>query len=268
MHLFEHPSRFVCALLLGSAFSVTAGCGTAAYEATLTKTLSEANRLTPFAALHDQPITIPDTDVSVRLPKLFDQNSASYAPGATSTRDSTPDGEKVVDPKRLHPSFLTIPDLKTTYEAYLPSGSTNIPVYCYLAVRPKPVPGPETAQAMEVGLASLLKAKFPDKEAKWEDVTATSPDLTADGGTKSIAWRKLAITANQEFDTGTPGSPQFYERNAQFELWLHDGEKEIVLIGWSVPELIGSTVNLPSLSPPVAGTVVIRAEQPADPAGA
>jgi hypothetical protein len=261
----SHPRRdllFVLPLLCG--ILLLAGCGTSAYEATMAKTLSEANRLTPFATLYDQPITIPETGVQIRIPKLFDSNSASYAPGATSVRDSPPEGEKVVDPKRLHPSFLTIPSLKTTYEAYMPTGNTSIPMYCYLAVQKKAVLGPEVAQKLQDDLIAQLKAKFAGKDPKWEEVTATSPELTPEGSPKTLAWKKLAIKAPQDFDTGTPGSPQFYERDAQFELWMHDGETDIVLIGWSVPELIAGNVNLPALSQAVAGTVVFGAEPAPD----
>jgi hypothetical protein len=257
-------SRLSIVPLMCGGLLLFAGCGTSAYEATMARTLSEANRLTPFAALYDQPITIPETGVQVRIPKLFDTTSASYAPGSTSVRDSPPDGEKVVDPKRLHPSFLTIPGLKTTYEAYMPTGNTNMPMYCYLAVQKKAAPGPEAAQALEKDLTEKLKSKFPDKDPKWEEVTATSPDLTPEGGTKTLTWKKLAIKAPQDFDTGTPGSPQFYERDTQFELWMLDGESEIVLIGWSVPDLLGTNVSLPSLSLPVAGTVIIGAEPAPD----
>ena len=244
-----------------------AGCGTADYEAKMTRTLSEANRLTPFAALYDQPITIPGTGVTVRIPKLFDQTSASYAPGAISARDSSPDKENQADPKRLNPSFLTIPDLKTTYEIYVTQTSqVPMPAYCYLAVKKKSAPGPEEAKALETDLSAQLKAKFPDQDPKWDDVTVTSPDLTPEGGAKTLAWRKLAIKAKQEFDTGNSGSPQFYERESQFELWMLDGESEIVLIGWSVPELIAGTVNLATLSQPTAGTVAIGAAPAPDPA--
>jgi hypothetical protein len=256
-------------LIVIAAFSACiAGCGASAYEAKFTRTLGEMSRLTPYAALHDQPITIPETGVSLRIPRIFDQTSASYAPGGISVRDSAPDKEQVVDPKRLHPSFLKIPGLKTTYEVYVtPDKQSPMPVYMYLAVEKKQAPGSERAAALAQELSGQLKAKFNDQDPKWDDETATSPNLTPEGATKTLAWKKLAIKVNQEYDTGTPGSPSFYERNGQFELWMLDGESEIVLIGWSVPDLIGTTVNLPSLSKPVAGTVVVGAD-PAAAAGA
>jgi hypothetical protein len=234
----------------------------------MNRTLGELNRLTPFATLHDQPITIPQTGVSLRIPSIFDQTSASYAPGAISTRDSTPDKEKVVDPKRLHPSFMKIPGLKTTYEVYVsPQGQSAMPVYLYLATEKKAAPGPERAAALAQDLAAQLKAKFTDQDPKWEDETAASPELSPEGAAKTLAWKKLAIKVNQEYDGGASGSPSFYERSGQFELWLHDGESDIVLIGWSVPDQIAATVSVAKLSKPVAGTVVIGEEPAPDAVG-
>jgi hypothetical protein len=260
MSFARYRASGVRLVLLAALAAAIGGCGASAYEAKYSRALGEMNRLTPYATLHDQPITIPETGVSLRIPRIFDQTSASYAPGGISTRDSAPDQEKVVDPKRLHPSFMRIPGLKTTYEVYVaPANQSPMPVYMYLAVEKKQAPGPERAAALAQELSAQLKAKFADQDPKWDDETGTSPDLSPDGTTKTLAWKKLAIKANQEFDTGTPGSPAFYERNAQFELWMHDGENEIVLIGWSVPELLGTNVNLASLSKPVAGTVTFGA---------
>jgi hypothetical protein len=237
---------------LGCLLLIVSGCGTAAYEAKLNRALTESTRLTPFAALHEQSTTLPGTGISLRLPKIFDQAAASYAPGAISARDSTPDAEKVVDPKRLHPSFIQIPGLITTYEAFVaPPNQAAMPVYAYLGRL-----GKAESPTLTQDIAAQLKAKFPDKTAEWQEVSAPSPDLAADGSVKNVPWKKLSLTGiNQDFDGGSPGSPSFYERAAQFELWVHEGEADVVVIGWSAPEALSGFVNLGSLAPAVAGTL-------------
>jgi hypothetical protein len=240
------PMR-ILALLVSTAM---VGCSTAAYEEKMQATAQQiktrqdrTNRLNDN--LHGSG-AIGDAAVEIRVPKVF---AASF--NADSPHPA--DGGKV-SPQRLQPPFLNLPNLKLTHEGYVEveEGKPQ-PVYCYLSA----VQG-NAAEASKLAddLARQLRTSLPGGSG-WETVECPTPE----GSTLSC--RRIRASGKQLFDATPPegGRARFVQQEGKFDLYLHEGNGWITLVGFREPATLAEKFKLDDIGPLSLGT--LKAAAPA-----
>jgi hypothetical protein len=201
-----------------SLLAALAGCGGATYDALLNAHLSNLRSGAPFRSLWG-PTEIPDTPVTIRVPMVF---AKSYLPNSPHDDD-----KGKIKPSRLQPPFLQLPGFRMSYEGTAAGAAGTLPYYCYLAV----VPGGDAGE-IAAKLQAQLKEKFKETPDQWENVDAKTPE------DKAISWRKLRVTADQPFFVNANGQVSEQVMPGDFELWIHEHEGQVVLVGWRAPKEI------------------------------
>jgi hypothetical protein len=199
---------------------VVSGCGTSNYNALMNRRLGALRAGVKFQGLY-APTDLPGTPLSIRLPFEF---NTSYQ--ANSSHD---DDGAVINPDRLQPPFMKLPGLKLCYEATSVSGQETLPFYCYLAAVPARA---GDADKLAAQLLSQLKAAFPNAPERWEPEDAPTPEGY------NIHWRKIRVEGDQSFFVKTANQVAPVKLPGIFELWLHDADNYIVLVGWRTPKSI------------------------------
>jgi hypothetical protein len=215
-----------------------AGCGQAEYDRLAQERLRILRQGSDFLAhLHDQATTIVDQVASLRLPKLFDETSTSL-----------PQPGQNVDPSRLQPPFVTLPEFRFCYEKFVEGEPREfVPLYCYFAV----VDVEKTsASALLADLQKQIRAKFP-RATSWQDVELDTPT----GG--KIAWKKIGVTGPQLFDC-TPQNGERGDLDGRFELYVHSSPKHHILVGWRAPQVALAQNPLFDVAPLALGTLEVN----------
>lgn len=209
------PLRF---LLCGALVPLIAGCGGSRYDTLINKRLGALRSGAPFRML-SAPAEIPETPIKLRIPIVF-RNSYTAESGHS-------DDKGRIRPDRFQPPFLTIPGLKICYEGVV-SDSVNgrLPFYCYVGV----VEGGD-ATAISNDLLTKLKETFKDAPEAWDRVDARSPQ------DRAVPWKKVRVLGDQPF---RPGGEESEPRPLPgiFELWIHEADKYVVIVGWRTPTAI------------------------------
>ena len=234
-------------LLLGTVW----GCGTSEYEARVEKRLRELQSGSKFNFLSD-PIDIPGTSVSIRLPKKNDANKNSF-PTSTDGFVNPPLKEgamvngKAVDAKRLKPGMIEINDLKVTYEGtILDRNKGNQPYYLYIAVST----GTSRENFPRI-MRNALAEKFPD-------TTELTPYQAQTPEGRSINWQMCRGTSNQEFYyVSEKGQGQSIQLPGTFELFFLDENDTLVTLAWRLPTSIEQNIEYDLWKNMVAGCVKI-----------
>jgi hypothetical protein len=216
-------SKVTAGRLAGIAALVLAcaGCGVSQYNSLIGQRLAALRSASKFEGLY-APTQIPGTPFSIRVPQAFEH---SYEPNSSHEDDGGP-----ISPDRLQPPFLKLPGLKVTYEGKATSSAgASLPFYCYLAVQPSQPGGVDKLVGQ---LEGQLKEKFPKAVGAWQPVDAETPEG------RNVHWRSLRIEADQQFfvksgEKAVPGNMP-----AIFELWVHDAETHVVIVGWRAPKSI------------------------------
>jgi hypothetical protein len=189
-----------------------------------------------LANLHDRATPILDRVASLRLPKLFDE-----------TTTPLPQPGQSVDPSRLQPPFVQLPDFRFCYEKFVEGEPRQwVPMYCYFAIVDAdkgPLP------TLLADLQKQVKAKFP-RVGSWQDIELDTPT----GG--KIAWKKLSITGPQVFDS-TPQNGPREDLDGRFELYVHSTPQHHVLVGWRAPQVALAENPLFDVVPLSLGTLEI-----------
>jgi hypothetical protein len=206
--------------LFAAVALLAAGCGTSQYNTLMGRRLAALRAAVKFQGLYS-PTPLAGTPFSIRIPLEFER---SYE--ANSAHD---DDGAVINPERLQPPFLKLPDLKLCYEGRTKVGNDELPYYCYLAAVPSQA---GEADKLLGQLQSQLKAAFPDAPDKWQPEDAPTPEGLY------IHWRKIRVEGDQPFlvKTGDKVAPQ--KLPGVFELWAHDADNFVVLVGWRAPKSI------------------------------
>ncbi len=197
-----------------------AGCGTSDYNSLVKRGVAQLRGELKFQGLY-APAPIPGTSVSLRIPMIF---MDSYV----ASSGHPDDGEKI-NPKRLQPPFLNLPGLKLTYETKHKVGDEKLPFYCYIAEVPAK---PGDIDKLAADIQSKLKQKFPDAPDTWDGIDADTPDGFA------VHWRRIAVKGDQSFLVKKGNVVQERTMPGVFELWMQEGDGEIVLLGWRSPASI------------------------------
>jgi hypothetical protein len=175
---------------------------------------------------------LPGTPFSIRVPLEFEhsyqESSAHEDDGAT------------INPDRLQPPFLKLPGFKLCYEGISKTGANELPFYCYLAAVPAQ---PGDAAKLAGQLQTQLKARFPDATGDWQSNDAPTPDGY------NVHWRKIRVEGDQPFlvKTGDQVAPQ--NLPGVFELWVHDADNYVLLVGWRSPKSIDAPSETTITSP-------------------
>jgi hypothetical protein len=221
-----------------------AGCGTAAYEERMQATAKDIqvrqDRATRLKDNLHGGAAIGDAAVEIRVPKVFE---ASFTPDSPHPAD----GAKIA-PQRAQPPFLNLPNLKLTYEARADGADEkSYPYYCYLAAS-QGAAGDASKLADE--LARQLRMALPGGGG-WETVECPTPD----GDTLSC--RRIRATGKQLFDA-TPadgGRARFVPQEGTFDLYLHEANGWITLVGFRVPAPLAEKFKLDEIGPLSVGTL-------------
>jgi hypothetical protein len=214
---------------------VLSGCGTGGYDEGMQQQLGAARQQAPFLKLYKDGSPIEGTNRTIRLPAIF---KLAYQEGSAHPRDAGP-----IDARRLQPPFLALPGLRVCYESTVQEGTELYPYYCYIAAEPMK---PEDRNAFENELLTKLKQTFP--EAAWESIDVRTPA----GAT--ISWKKVSVKGEQTFmGGGVPSIPVKYP--GTFELWLHEGDAGVIMIGWRCPDALAAKIELDKLAEATAGTL-------------
>jgi len=243
-------NQFATLALLTVVMSVI-GCGVSAYESRMQDRLAELQRLSKFIdLLNDGPIAVAETGVSLKLPRIFDENSNALVVGAKN------ESELTIDPKRVQPPFVDLPGFQFSYERFAQDDTgVWMPVFCYLAVE-------DTANITAGELKSSIRKGIKDElktDADWEEIQIDSPSgQTAD-------WSRVSVTAPQKFDCTVHGG-EYKDFPGRFDLYLHTTDDRHVLIGFRAPDAVAGTWPLFQAAEAAIGTVTI--EPPPAPADA
>ncbi|MBI3837359.1 MAG: hypothetical protein HY288_05430 [Planctomycetia bacterium] len=215
-------------------FVAVAGCGTADYESLLNRQLNDIRAGAPFRTLFG-PTELSDTPIKIRVPMAFKH---SYMENS-----SHPDDGAKISPDRVQPPFLPLPGFKLCYESQVENVEGRPPFYCYLAAIPSK---PGDAQKLAADLQAKLKAKFNDTPDAWEELDANTPQ------NKGLPWKKIRVTGEQPFRVTDVMGIVSKNLPGVFELWMHDAQDYIVLVGWRAPSSIEGPASAqppPSMSP-------------------
>jgi hypothetical protein len=213
------------AVALGLAL-VVSGCGTSSYNALMGRRLSALRGAAKFQGLY-AATEIPDSPFRIRVPIAFEH---SYQTASAHDDDGGP-----INPDRLQPPppLPKIPGFKLAYEGQVEVGDTRQPFYCYLGVVPAQ---PGDVDKVTAQLLAQVKKVFPTASDTWQPIDADTPEG------KSLRWRTLKAEGEQPFlvKTGDKVAPQ--NMPGIFELWVHDAETHLVIVGWRAP----AAINAPS----------------------
>lgn len=215
---FVRPGRFAAPAL--ALFLASAGCGTRHYNDLMGQRLTELRASVKFQGLY-APTALPGTPFTIRVPLEFER---SY-----DEKSSHSDDGAVIKPDRLQPPFLKLPGLKYCYEGLSKKGNDQFPFYCYLAAIPA---RPGDADRLADQLRAQLKRTFPDTPDTWEPKDPDTPDGL------NIHWRMIRVEGEQPFYVKSGGQAAPQNLPGIFELWMHDADDFIVLVGWRTPKAI------------------------------
>jgi len=200
---------------------VVSGCGTSAYNDLVKDRVAQLRAEVKFQGMYASS-QIPSSQLKLRIPMIM---SNSY-----STASGHPDDGTKINPARLQPPFLNLPGLKLTYETrHKTADGTRLPFYCYIASTPGK---PGDADRLCADFQKRLKQRFPDTPDTWEAVDADSPTGFA------VHWRKLRVVGEQPFFVKGGGMVEARNMPGVFELWVHEGDGQIVILGWRSPQSI------------------------------
>lgn len=224
--MYAFARSFGCPLLAAvGLIALLNGCGVSEYNALVDRGLTNLRAGAKFKFFY-APSPLPELPITVRVPMVFPK---SYR-ADSGHRD---DGE-TINPDRLQPPFLKLPGFALCYEGTSQSGNTKLPFYCYLAAVPA---SSADAQKLAAQLQADLKKAFPESDEEWEQFDADTPTG------KSIHWQKIRAEGEQPFlvktdKVATENLP------GVFELWMHDSDDYIVLIGWRAPNSVLGTLDI------------------------
>ena len=195
-----------------------AGCGTRQYDERMRERLSELRSVSHiYRLLFESDTMIPGTNVSFRLPKLFDESSKSWATGSKNEAGFD------IDVQRIQPPFAELPGFRFCYERfYTDSEGKPKVIYCYVAVIDPAESSPEEIMGT---IQQDLTAKFPDAPEVWEDVEIATPDES----TRSC--KRTSVQGPQRFDLTPVGGP-FDEFDGRLDLYLVSTDQQHILVGW------------------------------------
>jgi hypothetical protein len=218
---------------------VLSGCGTGEYNRLMNRRLGTLRAGVKFKNLYG-PTQISGTPISIRVPMIY---SNSYEESSPHKDDGA-----VISPDRVQPPFLKLPGFKMCYEGTVTQDNLKLPHYIYLAALPSQA---GDADKLAAQLQTELKNAFskPDN-AKGDDAAQAPPEQqaaeptweqvdvdTPRGGVFSH-WRKIRVEGDQMFRVKNSGKIEEQRLPGVFELWLHDANNYLVLVGWRTPKSI------------------------------
>jgi hypothetical protein len=231
------PSRRVLpAWVLAWLPLAVAGCGQAEYDQRLSAKVSLLQQGTAFIEkLHDQATGVAP-NVSLRLPRLFNENSQAL------NERSQDESRKPMPTARIQPPFAPLPGFRLCYERFYPSGETNLPVYCYLAAVEAEGQDP---QALRGQLQQALRAQF--RTAAWQEVSLKTPSG------EPLACHKISASGKQSFFNQRGLAEEGVD--ARYELYMHSTPQYHVLVGWRAPQSLISETDLFAVGELSVGTL-------------
>ena len=221
---------------------VIQGCGTGEYERRLDEGLAAAKANSKFNGLYG-PQALPETSVSVRIPKMF--KDPPLVEGAQVNG-------KPVDARRIKPGLFPFPFLKFTYEAYVDDAAgAKLPCYCYVGAVSK-AGGRVRNPGGEIEVSLKNKAEF-EKLTNWTDFQGETPEG------RGNTWKKIRMESQQDFRTlDKAGQEKYAQMPGLLEIYVQEEAENYVFIVWRMPKSIEQNVELSKWAPIVAGCVSIK----------
>lgn len=251
-------------LLCLTALASLSGCGGGHYESQFEATVEELRNKTGFNEISDiRVVDLEGTEMTIRLPKMHVSNEA----GAIDAESTDPrDTSQPLSAERLQPLGLELPGYLRTYETFIKIDGTAEPsaVYCILAAVP-------TRQMKGEALRQQILDEFePQKDERAQrnqPVEWTETQIRTPAGTQETWW-KLAVKLRDqrfhfyEWEGAEQGQVKSLVLPAYYEIYLHEGEKENVIVAWRSTQEAAEARQLPEIFQAAVGTVEF--EKPAE----
>jgi hypothetical protein len=215
-----------------------AGCGQQEFNARVEKGLTGVRHLGKFGDLDLKPSTIPDTPVSLRLPKDFITRLPANS--------ANPEGEGAMPPERMQPPGFNVPNMRLLCQAILSDErGAPVPVFCHIAAQQKDANGPP----LSTTLHEQIKAAYPDA-TDWEEVSCETPTIG-----ETVTCKRLEAKGEQNFQKFGVISPN--PMTGVIETCFYESEGWDVVIVIRVPELIASRVPYVRWARAMCGTLKV-----------
>jgi hypothetical protein len=232
----EHFSEKSLAAALVVVVCLCQGCGTGEYERRLNERVKTLGAESSFAHL-DQTVDLPGAPLTLGVPGALTRLGES------------------VDPGRLNPPYMEIPDRKFTYEGSVTDARGGKQhYYCYLAVSSVAAVGSDSPLKL---IHQRARVQFPGMAAGTEDVHIKTPEGRA------IVWQRFRMTVKQGFfyiDQG--GQQKSVDMDGILEVWarLEQEAGYHVVVVWRVPAAIAGKdyANLAERASLVAGSIRVK----------
>jgi hypothetical protein len=236
MPAYQRVALLVClAVMLVPAI----GCGTGEYNQRLEASVAKLRQLAKFDILKRQPTEIPQTVVSVRIPKTITDR--------TYTVDSAnPNGDGNIDPALLEPAFLKLPGTHRMAQASdVDERQVRLPYELYMSGGPIDQKPADLAGDIQMQLATA----FPEaaKDLAWEKLDCETPI-----GTK-VSWQRMRTKGEQVFTLLGGGQPNTLP--GQVQVYMYEDARFFVVLVWRVPDVIAPKVPIDNWGPLVAGSL-------------
>ena len=239
-------SNWAAALVCVGLSVVLSGCGIGDYNRLMNRRLGALRAGAKFKNLYG-PTQLSGTPISIRVPIIF----------ASSYEETSPhkDDGAVIHPDRVQPPFLKLRGFKVCYEGTVTQDNLKLPHYVYLAAVPSQA-GDADKLAAQIQ-ADLTKAFPKPDDAKADDAAAAEPEQQAPEPTWEQVdvdtpqgvyshWRKIRVEGDQTFRVRNSGKVEEQKLPGIFELWLHDTDNYLVLVGWRTPKSIEGPAAAPA----------------------
>jgi hypothetical protein len=235
-----------------------AGCGTSDYEQRLDKRIKALKSGSKFNLLSSS-IEVSGTQVSIRVPQKNDSNKQTYEDLKTGGFEKPPlqDGAgsdgKPIDPRRLKPNPIDVPDLKLTFEGFIPDAKDGkLPYYLYVVVN---------TGANRTFYPRNMQA---DLESKIKDTSQLAEFSAQTPEGRLIDWKECHATGSQSFYYVKPnGEGQYVQMDGTIQLLFHDENNALVMLIWRWPKGLDQVVDFKSWIEMTAGCVNVKPKTPA-----
>jgi hypothetical protein len=178
-------------LLILPTFMLLSGCGTSSYEEKMEKAASGLSSSSKFQTDLGAEVTIPGTEVSVRIPL---PKGADSKPNEMQPMD-------INDAVRGKCPLFDIPGLKATYEGSIDDGKGKQCFYLSIAVSE---PGLNSPTPLK-GWVNELSTKFPNAADSNPNVNENYMAKMEGGGT--VKWEEIHYKCGQKFFYPTADKP-------------------------------------------------------------
>jgi hypothetical protein len=232
--------RFVQFVAIG--LFAASGCLSGSYDEDFRRSLQRYREEGEFQRLHQEPKTLAENRLLLRVPKLFTEEDA------------------VGDKERSKPPFLKdFPGFRVAYQSLLDADGAKSPAVLSVGVL---TDKESSLEEIKKRILNQVQKEASFAKAAWAAAEGQPPA----GG--NAPWSVLKLAGQQPFDRVNNAVTETKNADGETQVWVAsdpDTKVSAVLV-WRVPQELAAAVPLEELAGLVARTVEFKA--PAEPAPA